>query len=409
MCMPRCAFLTLCRCFSAALLAAACLFGAFCSAQTTANKATPEDPTAAVLRAFDTHDLVLLGEMHGNKQLYEWLRALVADPAFANRVDDIVVEFGNSLYQLSVDRYVSGENVPMEQVQKAWRNMVGAIGPPSPVYESLYQAVRETNMSHRGKHQMRIVCGDPYIDWDKVKSTEDIGPFLAHRDEWYAEVVQEEVLAKHHRALLIMGSGHFLRRNGAGYIEQHLREAGFNTYLIIAGTNTIDAGEVERRFDAVKAPAIISTTASWVGELPAQPVTSGGGPVPMRVAAGALQGPQSAQGGAARTAGSSLGPAPVPAVKLRDAADALLYLGPADSLTEIYMGREELDGTAYGKELIRRFDIMFGHPINFIPDQTEVPQFSHPRMTGGASGVLMGLPPMPKSAHDPLPPRPPSE
>lgn len=154
----------------------------------------------------------MFGEIHGNKQEYEWLRSLVATPEFANRVDDIVVEFGNSLYQKSVDRYVSGEDVPLEQVQKAWRNLVGAIGPPSPVYESFYEAVREANLKRKGKHQMRVVCGDPYIDWDKVKDREDIAPFLGNRAQWYTQVVKEEVLAKHHHALLIKGWGHLLRR-----------------------------------------------------------------------------------------------------------------------------------------------------------------------------------------------------
>jgi uncharacterized iron-regulated protein len=366
--------------------------GALCSAQSTSK---PQNATAAILEAFDTHDVVALGEMHGNKQLYEWLRSLVTTSAFADRVDDIVMEFGNSLYQRSVDRYVGGQDVPLEQVEKAWRNMVGAVGPPSPVYASLYKAVRDSNINRNGKHQIRILCGDPYIDWDKVKDTEDIGPFLAHRDDWYTQVVKDEVLAKHHRALLIIGSGHLLRRNGPGYIEQHLREASAHTYLIIAGTNTIGSGEIEHRFDSWNAPAIISTTASWVGELPAQPITSGGGPGMVR----------------AVTPRAQDGPVPAlsPALKLQDAADALLYLGPADTLTQIYMGRAELEGTPYGKELIRRFNIMFGRTIDFIPDQPEVPQFSHPHMTGGSSGVPSAPPPPPKSIHDPLPPRPPSQ
>jgi len=50
-------------------------------------------------------------------------------------------------------------------------------------YGDFYRAVREANMRRRGKHQMRVLCGDPYIDWNKVKTKEDIGPFLGHRDQ----------------------------------------------------------------------------------------------------------------------------------------------------------------------------------------------------------------------------------
>jgi hypothetical protein len=178
-------------------LFATTLFMLSCTAQGTPK---PEDATAAVLRSFQTHDIVMFAETHGNKQEYEWLRSLVATPEFADRVDDIVMEFGNSLYQKSVDRYIAGEDVPLEQVQKAWCNMVGAAGPPSPVYGQFYTAVRETNMKRHGKHQIRILCGDPYIDWQKVKRREDIAPFLINRDEWYTQVVKDEVLAKHHHS-----------------------------------------------------------------------------------------------------------------------------------------------------------------------------------------------------------------
>ncbi|MGC1644576.1 MAG: hypothetical protein WA741_02000 [Candidatus Sulfotelmatobacter sp.] len=62
-----------------------------CSAQSNSPKV--EDATTGVLRAFETHDIVMFGEEHGNKQEYEWLRSLVAAPEFADRVDDIVMEF----------------------------------------------------------------------------------------------------------------------------------------------------------------------------------------------------------------------------------------------------------------------------------------------------------------------------
>jgi hypothetical protein len=87
-----------------------------------------ERATPAILNAFQSHDIVMLGEIHGNKQEYQWLRSLVASPEFADRVDDIVMEFGNSLYQQAVDRYVSGQDVPMEEVQGAWRDTVASVG-----------------------------------------------------------------------------------------------------------------------------------------------------------------------------------------------------------------------------------------------------------------------------------------
>lgn len=104
------------------------------------------------------------------------------------------------------------------------------------------------------------------------------------------------------------------------------------------------------------------------------------------------------------------GAAPATPLKLSDAADALLYVGPRDALTEVRMPRAELDGTPYGNEIARRLTIQVGRPVNFVYGQTEVPQFPRPKpqpQTNG--GGRPALPPMPKSIHDPLPPRPPSQ
>jgi uncharacterized iron-regulated protein len=356
----------------------------------------PQDATAAILHAFETHNIVIIGETHGNKQEYEWLRSLVGTPEFADRVDDIVMELGNSLYQKSVDRYIAGEDVPIEQVQKAWRNTVGSVGPPSPVSAWLYAAVRETNMKRRDKHQIRVLCGDPYIDWDKVKTREDIEPYLSHRDEWFTEVVKDDVLAKHRRALLIMGSGHFLRGMGPKYVEPHLRMAGAKTYLIVFGTNVIGGyDDLDHRFDSWPAPVIVPLADNWVGELPALSVVSGGQVPP--------------HGWMFRRGSKSPVPDTRPApVKLRAAADALLYLGPRDSLIGVSMTRAELDGTPYGKEVQRRLKIEgFSDSFSDGAEKAEGPQFSRPQTVGGAPPPP--LPPPPKNVGAPLPPRPPSQ
>lgn len=355
------------------LLGLVTLLPALFLAADTNSQIQPQDASRAIIQAFDTHSIVMFGEVHENKQEYEFLRTLVASPQFADKVDDIVVEFGNSLYQKTVDRYVRGEDVPIEEVQKAWRNTM-ALGPVSPVYPSLYEAVRQVNRQHPGKHQLRILLGDPYIDWGNIKNLEDVGPYVANRDQFYASVVKEEVLPKHHHALLIEGWGHFRRTStGPRFVEKELHAAGADTFLIVFGTNAVGGyDDLDKRFDAWTVPALVPLKGTWVGDLPAEPVMTGG-TVPA-------------------------GPNPL---KLQDAADALLYLGPRDALTAVHMARADLEGTPYGREMARRLEIFFGHPMNIFPTETETPQF--PRGSGGRPQ----LPLPPKSIHDPLPPRPP--
>lgn len=338
----------------------------------------PVDATKAMVEAIREHRIVLFGETHADKQEYEWLCRLVKDPLFANEVDDIVVEFGNSLYQKSVDRYIAGEDIPLDQVEKAWRNVIGAVGPVSPVYERFYDAVRSSNLERRGRHPIRVVLGDPYGDWEKIKDREDLGPYLAHRDEWYAQVVKDEVLSKKHRALLIMGAGHFLRRRGPGLVESAIRAEAVQPYLIVLGTNVVGSYDnLDPRFDAWKPPVIAPLKGNWLGELPAMPVVTGGMVAP-------------------------------DAVKMSDVADAMLYLGSRDSLRQVSLTQAELDGTAYGEEVKRRLTIQMGRTVD-APREAESPQYRRPAQQTVSNGVHMVPPNPPKSINDPLPPRPPSQ
>ncbi len=342
-----------------------------------ASEVEPIDATKAMIQSIREHQIVMFGETHANKQEYEWLCRLVKDPEFAGQIDDIVVEFGNSLYQKSIDRYIAGEEVPLEQMQKAWRNMIGAVGPVSPVYEWFYKAVRESNAERRG-HPIRVLLGDPYGDWEKIKDREDLGPYLAHRDEWYAQVVKDEVLSKKHRALLIMGAGHFLRSRGPGLVESAIRAEGVQPYLVVLGTNAVGSyDDLETRFDAWKPPVIVPLKGNWVGELPAMPVVTGGMVAP-------------------------------DAVKMSDVADAMLYLGSRDSLTQVSLTQSELDGTAYGEEVKRRLMIQMGRAVG-APQTSESPQYPRPAQQTMSNGVHLVPPNPPKSINDPLPPRPPSQ
>jgi hypothetical protein len=354
------------------------LRGAQSASPVAAGEPHVEDATKAMVEAIEAHQIVMFGETHANKQEYEWLCSLVKTPRFADQVDDIVIEFGNSLYQKTADRYIAGEDVPPQQVEKAWRNVVGAVGPVSPVYGRFYRAVRESNIARPGGHRIRLLLGDPYAEWDKIKDAEDLGPYLAHRDEWYAQVVKDEVLARHHRALLIMGAGHFLRRNGPGFVEREVRAAGVNPYLVVFGTDAVGGyDDLDRRFDLWPVPAIAGLSGNWVGELPAMPVVTGG-----------MVAPNS--------------------LRMAQVADALFYAGHRDAQIQVNMPRAELDGTAYGTEVNRRLLIQTGRTTPFDA-QPEEPQFRRPIEQTVSNGIHRLPPSPPKSAGDPLPPRPPSQ
>ena len=88
-----------------------------------ATPAVPIEPVTGILEMFKTHDVVALSEgSHGNEQGHAFRLALIRDRRFPATVNDIVVEFGNALYQDVIDRFVQGEQVAYEELRKVWQD-----------------------------------------------------------------------------------------------------------------------------------------------------------------------------------------------------------------------------------------------------------------------------------------------
>src|SRR5215471_15285827 len=67
--------------------------------------AVPVEPIPAIVEAFRSHAVVALGnvEFRGNEQAHAFQISLIRDPRFATVANDILVEFGNSRYQETMD------------------------------------------------------------------------------------------------------------------------------------------------------------------------------------------------------------------------------------------------------------------------------------------------------------------
>ena len=85
-------------------------------------EAIAEPAIPAILAVFDKYEVVGMLEAHGLKDVDDFILSLIRNPAFSEKVNDIAVECGNSLYQPALDRYIVGEDVPFAGVRKVWRN-----------------------------------------------------------------------------------------------------------------------------------------------------------------------------------------------------------------------------------------------------------------------------------------------
>jgi hypothetical protein len=222
--------------------------------------AVPLEPLSAILNAFKTHEIVALGEgYHGNEQGHAFRQSLIRDPRFATIVNDIIVEFGNALYQGVMDRFVRGGDVSDDTLRRVWEDTTQANSVwDSYIYEEFFRTVREVNSSLPREKQLRVLLGDPPMNWDEVRTTDDLrtrDTLLYQRDSYPVEVIEREVLRKGRRALVIYGEGHVGRSAKGSVISLLERDGGTKAFTITTNT-AVDLSEIQPDVARWPAPSL---------------------------------------------------------------------------------------------------------------------------------------------------------
>jgi hypothetical protein len=193
------------------LLATALLLAAGILPAPAQNAAPTVTPAMdGIFAAFKTHSLVGLGEHHRIAQELDFYNALVRDPRFAREVGNVVVEFGGAAHQDIIDRYVAGEEVPYTELRKVWTDTVGWVPAVTGIgYPNFFAQLREVNRSLPPQERIRVWLGEPVIDWDKIKTHDEWFAINRTRDDFAADVIERNVLARGKKALVIYGGAHF--------------------------------------------------------------------------------------------------------------------------------------------------------------------------------------------------------
>ncbi|ACU75492.1 hypothetical protein Caci_6646 [Catenulispora acidiphila DSM 44928] len=252
-----------------------------------AGSARPATPSATagltdtVLDAFGRHRLVALGEFHGLQEHYDALADLLADHRMAGVIDDLVVEWGNSLYQDTADCFVSGAVVENAELRPIWRNTTDsplATG-DEPIYEQLLRLVRAVNWRRPAGQRLRVLLGDSPIDWPTTTTPSQVTALRNQRDTFAAALVGREVLDKGHRALICYGAGHVTHsvKSGGGsgstpgpsgvvaLIEQQTGQSVFSIATLIPTDG--DPGGMGAHLARYPRGIVIPTAGTWLGAL----------------------------------------------------------------------------------------------------------------------------------------------
>ena len=278
-----------------------------------------------VLELLQSADIVLLGERHWSRLDADLRNELIAHPDLPSIATTVVVEFGNSLYQETLDRYLLKlEPVPDSQLALVWRNTRTTTGAwDSPLYEEFYRTVRRVNESLPAESRIRVIAAGQPVDWDRVEVWEDLLPFT-HRGWWFTRQI-ERVMTRGKKAVVILGLGHFLRMddemeedyNVIRRLEALHPGRSFNVVVPFAEKNG-SAGRVAEALPEVTTPVLLDAAGEPFAAWPSADFFHG--------AVGEIQ----------------------------EAVDALIYFGPVhDELVGPPEGFYE-ENRAYAAELERR-------------------------------------------------------
>jgi hypothetical protein len=190
------------------------------------NDLQPVNAVDALIEQMEHFPLIALGEVHQLKEFYDFLTALLYHPLFPEKITDIVVEFGNAHYQEIADQFLlTDQPVAKANLQQIWRTASGNILWDAPVYEQFFVTVRAINWTLPPSRRLRVLLGDPPFDpytYDFSSPDEKTVSYWFGRDDHYAKVVEQEVMQKGRRALLIAGRYHLLRGLSTGLNSQKL-------------------------------------------------------------------------------------------------------------------------------------------------------------------------------------------
>jgi outer membrane protein OmpA-like peptidoglycan-associated protein len=227
-----------------------------------------------ILSAFQTRPIVALSEGtgHGQTATRNFFGALIHDTRFRSTARNIVIEFGNARCQAVIDRYVAGDPVTLSELRHVWEDTTQVSGIWSlPMYREMLAEVRSVNAGLSPAQRIRILLGDPPIDWTTV-----IGPADEDMNDWrdahFAHVIEREVMHRKEKALILIGGAHISRNVIFPNSLIHLLDSRFPDQTWVVGALDPDQADadIRTRLQPGTLPAGVSVRRTWLGQVDAR-------------------------------------------------------------------------------------------------------------------------------------------
>ncbi len=308
-----------------------------------------------IRRAVREAPIVCLAEGgHQAREPHLFFRRVLADTSVLAELDVIIVEFAAGQHQAVLDAYIRGEDVPFATLSKVWRDTGQSPRAPwdSPLYQELLEVIRDGNRDLPADNKVRVLAGDPAMDWEQLQTRADYSAARVARDPYVAELAIEHAFEHDKRVLILFGGAHLPRvplgpqdpRNSMTYriLCQHPEAVTAIGFL-----DPVNLG-VEDRIAELEPGMIYSTDRHWAGEIGGELMFPGIISLITVKDTGEKQWRQ----------------VPLyPEYRVRDLFDALVYIGPTSAWGHVPSSFDEERDAAYLAELNRRSLLRFGRPL----------------------------------------------
>ncbi len=167
-----------------------------------------------IIQTFQKCNIIGLGEGgHHLENSHQFFQKMFDNKIIQKTINIVIVEFANAKYQDILDSYIFGEEVPINELRKVWRESTQCIERfgEATIYFELLQKIRTVNFSLSANNKIRVLGGDPPIDWEAVRSLDDYNKSNCQRNIYPAELAIEYGLNRSMKVLVIYAEYHITK------------------------------------------------------------------------------------------------------------------------------------------------------------------------------------------------------
>lgn len=198
-----------------------------------------------IIQTFRECNIIGLGEGgHHLENSHQFFQKMFDNKEIQEMINIVIIEFANTNYQDILDRYIFGEEVPLNELRKVWRESTQCIGRfgEAHIYFELLKKIRTVNLLLPEKNKIRVLGGDPPVNWKTIRSLEDYNKSNSQRDIYPAKLAIEYGINRSMKILVL-------------YAEYHITKISDKS---VSGRPTIAAYVNDRYPGAMKVIAVLN-------------------------------------------------------------------------------------------------------------------------------------------------------